>query len=111
VKNEEVILFDSKAIALKTLDERIIKTIKVGKQAYGILRFNEVFYVFDVECPHAGYDLTTGKVSPYGHIVCPWHNYQFRLKGGKELEDRCKHLVIREAYLDGQQRVCFQSWY
>ncbi len=104
--DNEIILFPSLAHACKTLPNLEIKSIAVNKKQYGIVRVNEEVFVFEKQCPHADYDLTQGKVSPIGAIICPWHNYQFMLKNGEERELRCKSLVINKAYFKDGVGIC-----
>ena len=107
---EEVILFENKEEAFQVLGEREIKKIRVGNKEYGINRFNNEIFVFDIACPHAAYDLTTGKTSPLGTIVCPWHNYQFYLSNGKESQDRCKQLKVEKVHTNQLGNLCFILW-
>ncbi|MGB3464647.1 MAG: Rieske 2Fe-2S domain-containing protein [Cyclobacteriaceae bacterium] len=107
---ETIVLFDSIAEGIKIIGNREIKKIRVDRREYGITRYEEEFYVFDVYCPHMEYDLTTGKVSPAATVICPWHNYQFRLQTGIELEDRCKRLVIKKAFSNTEGNLCFDPW-
>lgn len=107
---EEVVLFESNTQAFQVLAERAIKKIRVDQKEFGISRFNDEIYVFDIACPHAAYDLTSGKTSPLGSIVCPWHNYQFRLINGEEIENRCGKLKVVKAYCNDSENICFQLW-
>ena len=103
-------MFDSRAKAFKVLADRTIKKIKVGNKEFGISRFADDIYVFEVACPHAAYDLTAGKTSPFGTIVCSWHNYQFSLINGQEIENRCNKLKVVKAYSNALENICFQIW-
>jgi nitrite reductase (NADH) small subunit/3-phenylpropionate/trans-cinnamate dioxygenase ferredoxin subunit len=38
--------------------------------------------VFDDACPHAGQSLSGGHVEA-GCIICPWHQWEFRLQNGE----------------------------
>lgn len=107
---EEVILFENQKQAYQILSERTIKKVRLDNKEFGINRFNNDIYIFDVACPHAAYDLTTGKTSPLGTIVCPWHNYQFSLSNGEESERRCNKLKIKKAYLNDSGNLCFIPW-
>lgn len=107
---EEIVLFENKTQAFQVLAERAIKKIRVDKKEFGISRYADDIYVFDIACPHAAYDLTAGKTSPIGTIVCPWHNYQFRLQNGEELEERCSKLKVVKTYYNNSGNICFESW-
>ena len=41
------------------------------------------FYAFSALCPHAGFDLSKGKIDAKGNIMCPLHGYKFCIKTGK----------------------------
>ena len=101
-------MFKSAEEAFKIIEDREVRKIKVGRIEYGLARFADELFVFEAACPHMEYDLTRGKVSPAATIVCPWHNYQFRLESGNELEMRCKSLKIKKAFSDSEGRICFR---
>jgi len=96
---EEIRLFESIQEAFDILKNLEIKKIQINQQFYGIVRVNDDIFVFEKDCPHASYDLTQGNISPLGRIVCPWHNYQFKLASGDEISSRCKGLQVTKTYL------------
>jgi nitrite reductase/ring-hydroxylating ferredoxin subunit len=53
---------------------------------------NDVFYAVQDACSHNGESLSKGHVNYLGEIICPWHNYQFDLKTGRECQSRSHDL-------------------
>ena len=69
-----------------------------GKRICLVVRNGEFFAVED-SCPHNGESLNKGTINFSGEIVCPLHAYRFRLRTGREAEERCRDLrtfFIRE---------------
>ena len=62
-----------------------------GKRISLVLRKGE-YFAFSDACPHNGESLHKGKVNFMGEIVCPLHEYRFRIQTGKEAEERCRDL-------------------
>lgn len=56
------------------------KTICLGKH-------NGRLFAFAYKCPHAGALLSDGWIDMQGNIVCPMHQYKFRLQGGSHPAD------------------------
>ena len=105
-----IILFDNLSDALGIIKNGEIKPVMIGGKPLGLARAGDELYIFERSCPHAAYDLTTGKLSPLGSIVCPWHNYQFQLNDGMEISNRCSSLPIRKAFLNEAGNVCYTPW-
>lgn len=81
-------VFNSKEEALSRVEEKTGLLIKIGPKRINLSRFNNTFYATDDVCPHNGDSLSNGKVNYLGEVVCPWHNYRYALKSGKECQER-----------------------
>ena len=110
MSKEVVVLFENTSDALDIIGDGQLLPILIDKRPFGLARSGKTLYVFDRACPHAGYDLTDGRLSPAGTIVCPWHNYQFRLQGGRELSEQCKALAVQETFINEKGQVCYTPW-
>ncbi|MEL7219917.1 MAG: Rieske (2Fe-2S) protein [Bacteroidota bacterium] len=110
MSDRTVVLFEKIEDAFKIIKDREMVSILVDGQPFGLARFEETLYIFDRACPHAGYDLTNGRLSPLGTIVCPWHNYQFKLANGQELSERCQHLHIQKIEISETGQLCYLPW-
>lgn len=53
---------------------------------------NDTFYAVQDSCSHNGESLSKGAINYLGEIICPWHNYQFDLKTGRECNSRSRDL-------------------
>ena len=57
------------------------------------------FYAVEDRCSHRGGSLSKGKINYLGEVICPWHEYRFNLKTGREAMERSADLIsypIRE---------------
>eukprot|EP00057_Strongylocentrotus_purpuratus_P002391 XP_003724428.1 PREDICTED: Rieske domain-containing protein [Strongylocentrotus purpuratus] len=60
------------------------------------------FYAMDVTCPHAGGPLDMGDIEEIGGhtcLVCPWHDYNFRLDNGESTSGLQVNSVFIKSYL------------
>lgn len=51
-----------------------------------VARDGGVLFAFRNECPHAGKPMEDGEVRG-GCLVCPWHQYRYSLKTGRNADD------------------------
>ncbi len=70
-----------------------------GKRICLVLH-NHVFYAVQDRCTHNGESLSRGTVNHLGEILCPWHNYCFDLKTGRELAARSADLITYPIKMD-----------
>ena len=60
----------------------------VSNRRIGVFFLEEKYVAFDMQCPHLGGDLSSGKYQADEHsITCPWHGYEFDLKEGEFLNN------------------------
>lgn len=57
-----------------------------------LVRHTDDFFAVQDACSHNGESLSKGHVNYLGEIICPWHNYQFDLKSGRECQSRSHDL-------------------
>ncbi|MBT1703080.1 Rieske (2Fe-2S) protein [Chryseosolibacter indicus] len=57
-----------------------------------LVRHKDEYAAVQDDCSHNGESLSKGIVNYLGEIICPWHNYCFELKGGKEIKGRSPDL-------------------
>lgn len=81
-------IFDNLAQALERIAPNKAVLVKIGSKRISLCRFKDALYATDDHCPHNGDHLSNGQVNFLGEIVCPWHNYRFNVKSGKECEER-----------------------
>lgn len=53
---------------------------------------DDSFYAVQDKCSHNGESLSKGIVNYLGEVICPWHNYRFDLKTGRECASRSTDL-------------------
>ncbi|MEQ9285635.1 MAG: Rieske 2Fe-2S domain-containing protein [Cyclobacteriaceae bacterium] len=83
------LIFESKEDAEKVVPVNAIRKIKIDEKLFGLANTPRGFKVFDRSCPHAGADLSTGRINYLGELVCPLHAYTFSFLDGGEERDRC----------------------
>ncbi|WNJ21212.1 Rieske 2Fe-2S domain-containing protein [Pontibacter sp. G13] len=66
----------------KDLEGGYLKEIKIEGKRICIARHKGEWHAFDARCPHAGGAFVGGKISDKDEVLCPWHQFAFRLKDG-----------------------------
>lgn len=66
-----------------------------------IASFNGNYFAFEYLCPHQKEPLKNAKITPYGEVVCPLHEYRFSLSLGNESKNRCSALNLFKLYIKG----------
>jgi len=64
------------------MDNGDIIGLKLNKKSIYVAKFQDSFFAGNSYCPHAGADLSEGSINNSGEVVCPLHNYKFKLKDG-----------------------------
>ena len=57
------------------------KLVEVEGQEIALFKSNGEIYAIHNLCPHAGGPLSEGSLRE-GHVMCPWHGWEFNLKTG-----------------------------
>ena len=70
-------------VAVQLLDQPVV----VWRDATGAVQ------AFADQCPHRGARLSLGRVTPQGHLECPYHGWQFATGG------RCTHVPALPAFV------------
>ncbi|MCF6195429.1 MAG: Rieske (2Fe-2S) protein [Emcibacter sp.] len=67
-----------------------------GKQILLVAQEDKIFAV-DNRCPHEGYPLSEGSLSPDCTLTCNWHNWKFDLQSGDTVVggDMLRHYPVR----------------
>jgi len=98
--NMEELIFGEKNIAQIELEG---KKICVAKTISGLKAFSS-------KCPHAGGDMSEGKLDKKGNIICPVHGYVFSVNNGRDSSGEgyfLKIYPIKEA--DGEILIGLQE--
>ncbi len=85
-------VFISTEEAMGRIPERSTVLVKIGQHRLCLARFNNILYAMADACPHNGAQLSEGNINHIGEIICPWHNYRFRMQDGKGSESNCGDL-------------------
>jgi nitrite reductase/ring-hydroxylating ferredoxin subunit len=93
-------IFTSKAEAIARLAQNVPRLIIISGKRICIVRREDVFYAVQDACPHNGESLSKGSVNYLGEVICPWHNYRFDLKTGRECAMRSKDLITYPVKID-----------
>ena len=78
--------------ARRRIGEKKPQLVIIGQFRICLIRFDDNFAAIQDACTHNGESLSKGHVNYLGEIICPWHNYCFDVKGGKEINDRSSPL-------------------
>jgi 3-phenylpropionate/trans-cinnamate dioxygenase ferredoxin subunit len=66
-----------------TLADNGIAVLEIKGKKICFTKFQEQWFAFPYNCPHAGGLLANGYIDMIGNIVCPLHRYKFSLKNGR----------------------------
>ena len=98
IKLSKHLLFEGRKEAEKVVPLNSIRKIKLEDRIYGIANNSGGYWVFKISCPHAGADLTTGRINHLGELVCPLHAYIFNFLDGEEERRRCPPVATYATY-------------
>jgi nitrite reductase/ring-hydroxylating ferredoxin subunit len=64
-------------------NENGMTVVEVKGKKICICKFQDSWFAFAYQCPHAGGLLEDGYIDAVGNVVCPVHRYKFSLKNGR----------------------------
>src|SRR5207247_8218851 len=62
---------------LERLEEGRVTTVVAGERALCVAKTADGIGVLDNRCPHQGGPLGDGEIDEHGHLICPWHGYEY----------------------------------
>ena len=74
-----------KLASLAELESQPVKMKRVGGKQIAVFKTPEGIRACDNRCPHEGYPLSEGSLSPDCILTCNWHNWKFNLDTGDNL--------------------------
>ena len=85
-------VFQNEEQLKKAFSEKNIRVIRIGEKKVCLAMHGQTFFCFEHLCPHQMHPLDEGKITEFGEIVCPLHEYRYNLKTGTEASQRCRDL-------------------
>lgn len=85
-------IFTQPEKALEELAEGKPRRVLVNQYRIALVRKGEQFFAVDDFCTHNKESLSKGNVNYRNEIICPWHNYCFDLRTGRECQQRSADL-------------------
>ncbi len=74
-------------IPLSELPENSHKSVRLGKKSIALFHYRGVITALENTCVHRGGDLGQGFIQTLDdgelYVACPWHGWQYSLKGGQ----------------------------
>jgi len=89
---EWIRIFASGADALNRIAEHKPQLVVIGGVRICLVRHNNTFTAVQDSCSHNGESLSKGHINYLGEIICPWHNYCFDTRSGREIQGRSPDL-------------------
>ena len=74
-----------KLVSLAELDSRPVRMRRVAGKQIAVFKTADGVRACDNRCPHEGYPLSEGSLSPDCILTCNWHNWKFDLDSGDNL--------------------------
>ncbi|MBT8436714.1 MAG: Rieske (2Fe-2S) protein, partial [Gammaproteobacteria bacterium] len=72
-------------ISLAELEPGSVKLVRVAGKQIAVFNTPDGIRACDNRCPHEGYPLSEGSLSPDCVLTCNWHNWKFNLNTGDNL--------------------------
>ena len=72
-------------IELEKLEPGAIKMLRIEGKQIAVFNTPDGIRACDNRCPHEGYPLSEGSLSPDCILTCNWHNWKFNLETGDNL--------------------------
>jgi len=97
-----------------------VRIVEVNGKQVGVYNVGDEFTAFLNFCPHEGAPVCAGRITGYAEadkpgelrysrenelLCCPWHGWEFDLKTGECLVDRCRLARYETQVEDGQLYV------
>jgi nitrite reductase/ring-hydroxylating ferredoxin subunit len=74
-----------RAIPLAELEPQAVKMLRIDGRQIALFNTGDAIRACDNRCPHEGYPLSEGSLSPDCILTCNWHNWKFNLETGDNL--------------------------
>lgn len=87
-------IFSTQQEAFSGLQVDQPQLVIIGKHRIALVLHSQQLYAVQDFCTHNKESLSKGTVNYLGEIICPWHNYQFQLKSGRECNQRSADLHV-----------------
>jgi nitrite reductase/ring-hydroxylating ferredoxin subunit len=97
---EWIKVFSDMAEGLSRINEDRPQLVVIGEKRICLVRHNNNFTAVQDSCSHNGESLSKGHINYLGEIICPWHNYCFELRSGREIQGRAPALETYPVKID-----------
>jgi 3-phenylpropionate/trans-cinnamate dioxygenase ferredoxin component len=78
------------------------RLVLLDKYRIALVRKGDQFFAVDDFCTHNRESLSKGHTNYLNEIICPWHNYCFDLRTGRESQQRSADLPTFEVKLNDE---------
>lgn len=85
-------IFTQLEMAFTSLQEGKPRQLRIGKDSIALVRRGDTFFAVSDVCTHNKESLSKGLANFKDEIICPWHNYCFDLRTGREAQERSADL-------------------
>ncbi len=72
-------------MSLAELESKPVKMVRIAGKQIAVFRTSDGIRACDNRCPHEGFPLSEGSLSPDCILTCNWHNWKFNLENGENL--------------------------
>lgn len=86
-----------KILSLEQIEQHVMVnkpvSILLHQTPLAIVWDGNTYFAFKNVCPHNKARLSDGKLNAFGEIICPWHEYRYNIKTGRECANRTADLA------------------
>lgn len=97
---EWIKIFSDPSDALAKIKTGSTQLLVVHQKRICLARIEDQFFAVEDKCSHNGESLSKGSINYIGEIICPWHGYRFKLRTGREADERSHDLETYPIKID-----------
>lgn len=85
-------IFSGEAEAREKMKDKKLQLLIIHGKRLCLAMHRQEFFAVQDACTHNSESLSRGAINILGEVICPWHNYRFDLRSGRECSTRSSDL-------------------
>lgn len=87
----KVKIYDSETFP-DLFSEKQVRVFQLPDFKVCIAKHNDQYFAFEYLCPHQKHPMAKARITSFGDVVCPLHDFRYSLSDGTEANSRCRAL-------------------